>query len=55
LAILSAPVDYLLLKPLREELRGVSPEYSRAVIRAARQIARDFKRVTVRKRSSHLK
>ncbi len=49
---LAAPVDYLLLKPLWEELREVPPEYSRIVVRTARRIARDFKRVTVRKRSS---
>lgn len=39
------PVDYLLLKPLWEELREVPPEYSRIVVRTARRIARDFKRV----------
>ncbi len=39
------PVDYLLLKPLWNELREVPPEYSRIVVRTARRIARDFKRV----------
>ncbi len=42
----NVPVDYLLLKPLWEELREVPPEYSRIVVRTARRIARDFKRVT---------
>lgn len=36
-------VDYLLLKPLWQELREVPPEYGRLVVRAARRIARDFK------------
>jgi transcriptional regulator with XRE-family HTH domain len=48
---IAAPVDYLLLKPLWDELREVPPEYGRIVVRTARQIARDFKRVAVRKRS----
>jgi transcriptional regulator with XRE-family HTH domain len=42
------PVDYLLLKPLWEELREVPPEYGRVVVRTASRIARDFKRVTSR-------
>lgn len=38
-----AEVDYLLLKPLWEELREVRPEYSRMIVRAARRMARDIK------------